>query len=91
MSNGSIPVPKNLSKAVLSTFQILINECRENLLKDTKFLRYLCLFLSQKAIGNTFHYSKNQSYPLEICLANFILLTSCNQMYREKHTEVAEF
>lgn len=91
MSNGSIPVPKNLSKAVLSTFQILINECRENLLKDTKFLRYLCLFLSQKAIGNTFHYSKSQSYPLEICLANFILLTSCNQMYREKHTEVAEF
>lgn len=24
-------------------------------------------------------------------MANFILLTSCNRLYREKHTEVAEF
>ncbi len=60
-------------------------------MNDTKFLRYLCLFLSQKAIGNTHHYSKNQSYPLAVRLANFILLTSCNNMYREKHTEAADF
>ncbi len=24
-------------------------------------------------------------------MANFILLTSCNKMYRERHTEVADF
>ncbi len=72
-------------------YKILINKCRDKLLNDTKFLRYLCLFLSQKAIGNTDNYSKNQSYPLEVRLANFILLTSSNKMYREKHTEVADF
>ena len=72
-------------------YEIPINKCRDKILNDTKFLRYLCLFLSQKAIGNTYNYSKNQSYPLEVRLANFILLTSCNQMYREKHTEAAEF
>ncbi|MEG1094997.1 MAG: helix-turn-helix domain-containing protein, partial [Lactococcus sp.] len=61
------------------------------LLSDTKFLRYLCLFLSQKALGNTYNYTKNQSYPLEVRLAKFILMTSQNNLYREKHTEVAEF
>lgn len=72
-------------------YEIHSNQCREKMLNDTKFLRYLCLFLSQKAIGNTHHYSKNLSYPLAVRLANFILLTSCNNMYREKHTEAADF
>ena len=72
-------------------YAIHIMKCKDKILNDTKFLRYLCLFLSQKAIGNTYNYSKNQSYPLEVRLANFILLTSCNRLYREKHTEVSEF
>ncbi len=72
-------------------YAIHIMECKDRILNDTKFLRYLCLFLSQKAIGNTYNYTKNQSYPLEVRLANFILLTSCNHLYREKHTEVSEF
>ncbi len=72
-------------------YQIHINNCKNKILNNTKFLRYLCLFLSHKAIGNTSNYTKNQAYPLEVRLANFILLTSCNQMYREKHTEAAEF
>ncbi len=72
-------------------YAIQINKCKNKILNDTKFLRYLCFFLSQKAIGNTYNYSKNQSYPLEVRLANFILLTSCNRLYRERHTEAAEF
>ena len=72
-------------------YAIHITKCKEQILNDTKFLRYLCLFLSQKAIRNTYNYSKNQSYPLEVRLANFILMTSCNLLYREKHTEVSEF
>lgn len=72
-------------------YAIHINKCKAQILNDTKFLRYLCLFLSQKAIWNTCNYSKNQTYPLEVRLADFILLTSCNRLYREKHTEVSEF
>lgn len=72
-------------------YAIHIGKCRSQILNDTKFLRFLCLFLSQKAINNTYHYSKNQSYPLDARLANFILLTSCNRLYREQHTEVSEF
>ena len=72
-------------------YAIQIEMCRTNILSDTKFLRHLCFFLSQKAIGNTNNYAKNQSYPLEVRLAKFILATSRNNIYREKHTEVAEF
>lgn len=72
-------------------YAIRIKECRNEILKDTKFLRHLCLFLSRKAIGNTSNYSRNQSYPLESRLAAFILLTARGGYYREKHTEVAEF
>lgn len=42
-------------------------------------------------VGNTYNYSRNQSYPLDVRLANFILLTSQNGYYREKHTESSEF
>lgn len=72
-------------------YAIRIDACREKLLNDTKFLRHIGLFLSRKAIGNTANYSRNQSYPLEARLADFILLTMRGGYYREKHTEAAEF
>ena len=72
-------------------YAINISSCKHKILEDIRFLRHLCLFLSQKAIGNTYNYSRNQSYPLDVRLANFILLTSQNGYYREKHTESSEF
>jgi len=65
--------------------------CRGQLLNDNIFLRYLCVFLSNKATQNTNHYSKNQSYPLTARLAKFILAMSYKGYYRERHIEVAEF
>ncbi len=72
-------------------YQIEISECHEKLLQDTKFLRYLCSFLSEKATQNTNNYMRNQSYPLKNRFAEFILKMSVNGYYREPHTEVAEF
>ncbi len=72
-------------------YQIRISECRNELLQDTKFLRYLCSFLSEKATQNTNNYMRNQSYSLKVRLAEFILKMSVNGYYREPHTEVAEF
>jgi CRP-like cAMP-binding protein len=72
-------------------FAIRIMRCKEKLLNDTTFLRYLCVFLGKKALGNTYNYSRNQSYALDVRLAIFILLTATNGYYRERHTEVAEF
>lgn len=72
-------------------YAIQLPNCKDIISNDTKFLRHLCLLLGQKAIRNTYNYSNNQVYPLEVRLANFILLTSCNGLYRERHTEVAEY
>ncbi len=65
--------------------------CGEQILGDVKFLQHLCRFLSAKTNQNTINYSRNQAYPLDVRLARFILLTSYNGLYRERHTEVAEY
>lgn len=72
-------------------FAINIDRCKDQILNDAKFLRYLCVFLGQKALANTANYSRNQSYPLENRLASFILMTMHNGIYSEKHTEASEF
>lgn len=76
---------------ICTCFAIHSSECRDQLLNDIKFLRYISVFLGKKAIENTYNYSRNQSYSLEIRLAAFILTTSNNLYYRECHTEAAEF
>lgn len=77
--------------SLCTCFAIHTDQCREKLLDDTKFLRYLCIFLSKKATDNTNNYSRNQSYSLDVRLADFILNTSVNSIYRERHTEAAEY
>lgn len=72
-------------------FCLDISKCGKYLLNDTVFLRYLCSFLSKKAIQNTANYTQNQSYPLKNRLASFILLTNNNGLYTEKHSEVCEY
>lgn len=64
----------------------------EKLLKtDIKFLNYLCLLLSKKALQNTSNYATNQNYPLINRLAKFILSSANGDIYNRKHTEVAEY
>lgn len=59
-------------------YRIKMSECREQLLQDTKFLWYLCKFLSEKATNNTNNYMRNQAYPLKVRFAEFILKMSVN-------------
>lgn len=70
---------------------IILEECRELLLADVKFLQKLCLFLGQRSRRITENYTYNLTYPLENRLATFILLTMHHGMYTEKHTEAAEY
>lgn len=72
-------------------FAIAIREVKDKLLADPVFLKMLCLFLSQKATTATAKYTQNQAYPLENRLASFILLSSDQQFYKEKHTEVCDY
>ena len=64
---------------------------RPVLLNDVVFLRQLCIALSQKNYRNIVSLTQNQSFPLVNRLAAFILLTQHNDLYREKHTQVAEY
>ncbi|WP_078408820.1 transcriptional regulator YeiL [Priestia abyssalis] len=70
---------------------IPIHACKDKLLTDATFLKYLCIFLSKKATMLSAMYVQNQAYPLVNRLAAFILLSADHDFYKEKHTEVCEY
>lgn len=80
---------------------VAINECiclslplkvaSKKLLSNNEFLLYLNRYLASKLLKRTEFFAKNQNYELKNRLAAYILLTECNGLYQEKHTETAEF
>jgi CRP/FNR family transcriptional regulator, putaive post-exponential-phase nitrogen-starvation regulator len=70
---------------------IPIHACKDKLLKDATFLKYLCIFLSEKQTMITSRYAQDQAFPLVNRLAAFILLSADEDNYKEKHTEVCEY
>lgn len=61
------------------------------LLNDVTFLRKLSIYLSYKNIRNISTASKNQSFSLSERFSSFILLTSHNNIYDEKHVQAAQY
>lgn len=70
---------------------LAMKQYRTRLLNDIIFLRNLCILLSKKNYRNIITSTQNQSFPLTNRLAAFILLTQNEGVYREKHTQVAEY
>ncbi len=68
-----------------------LNPCRSQLLEDTKFLRELTKVLSLKATFMAEKYSQILAYPLENRLADFILQTADEGLYKEKHVSVCDY
>lgn len=64
---------------------------REKLLEDTRFLRELTRFLSLKATFMAAKYSQSLAFPLENRLADFILQTADEGVYKEKHVTVCDY
>ena len=64
---------------------------QQQLLQDTTFLRSVCQYLGRKNSRNIRTFSQNQAFTLSQRLAGFILLTANNEMYEEKHTQVAQY
>ncbi|WP_047985862.1 transcriptional regulator YeiL [Ornithinibacillus californiensis] len=64
---------------------------RKRLLEDTKFLRELSKFLSAKATHMAAKYTQSLAFPLENRLAEFILQTSDEGVYKEKHVTVCDY
>lgn len=72
-------------------FALPFNRYREKLLEDTKFLRELTRFLSGKATTIAAKYSQSLAFPLENRLADFILQTADEGIYKEKHVTVCDY
>lgn len=67
------------------------NRYRVQLLEDATFLRELTKFLSLKATQMAAKYSQSLAFPLENRLADFILQTADEDVYKEKHVTVCNF
>ena len=75
----------------VTAFVIDVSGCRKRLLQDVTFLQTLCIFLSQKTLQTSLAHSKNDSFRLEIRLADFILKNASHGIYSEPHTETCQF
>ncbi|WP_028612859.1 transcriptional regulator YeiL [Paenibacillus harenae] len=72
-------------------FALPIHYYRKPLLADAKFLRELSKFLSVKATIMAAKYSQSLAFPLENRLADFILQTADEGVYKEKHVTVCDY
>lgn len=72
-------------------FAIPFHHCRTQLLEDVVFLRELTKFLSMKASIMAVKYSQSLVFPFENRLADFILQTADEDVYKEKHVTVCDF
>ncbi|SCA86166.1 XRE family transcriptional regulator [Bacillus glycinifermentans] len=72
-------------------FALPVHRCRKQLMEDAKFLRELTKFLSIKATLMAAKYSQSLAFPLEHRLADFILQTADEGVYKEKHVTVCDY
>ncbi|WP_019154168.1 transcriptional regulator YeiL [Robertmurraya massiliosenegalensis] len=72
-------------------FALPTHRYRGQLLEDAKFLRELTKFLSVKASVMAAKYSQSLAFPLENRLADFILQTADEGIYKEKHVTVCDY
>lgn len=70
---------------------LTVSECKHLLQKDLTFYKSLCVFLGEKNHIQITTSTKNQAFPLENRLAAFLLISSHGGVYREKHTEAADY
>ena len=77
--------------ALTTCYALPLKYFKEALLNDVIFLRHLSRHLSDKAAKMSVRFSQAQSYPLENRLADFILVSAHDGIYKEKHTEVSDY
>lgn len=95
---GKVYVILKNGKSLLLSFCYPLNIVREKLLKDAKFLRYVCDSLGRKLQSSSNNNSINLLYPLENRLASYILAAKEEiivdnkkaYIFNEKLTELAE-
>lgn len=72
-------------------FAVDFAACEDRILNDNKFLRHLIFYLSRNSVKSGYRQAANRAWPLKNRLARFILNTSHNNIYRQRHTETSEY
>ena len=72
-------------------FAVDFAACEDKILNDNKFLRHLIFYLSRNSVRSGYRHANNMAWPLKNRLASFILDTSHNNVYRQRHTEASEY
>lgn len=86
------PYAKGVTAMEMCTCLALpLSKCTSKLLEDARFLKNLARILGDKARVRTDNLAKSYAYPFENRLAAFILLSACDDIYNEMHTEASEF
>lgn len=68
-----------------------IDRARDLILIDPDFLLTLSQYIGRKLLVRTWTLAKQQAYELRFRLASYILMTECDGIYDERHTETAEY
>ncbi|MGC6768825.1 transcriptional regulator YeiL [Enterococcus sp. LJL128] len=70
---------------------IPIRYARTVLLNRNSFLRKISKYMGEKLLLRMDHFAANQTYELKYRLAELLLEVSVDDVYKEKHTEIAEY
>ncbi len=70
---------------------IQLDQCRDLIMNDIKFLQYLCHTFALKTVRNGRNMTIGQSYPLKNRFATFLLNTQINGLYTIPHTEASSY
>ena len=72
-------------------FAVDVSQCEDLLMNDNTFLRHLIFYFSRRSVKNSGTHATSSAWPLRNRLAWFILKTSPDGIYRQKHTETSEY
>ncbi|EOT38501.1 cyclic nucleotide-binding domain-containing protein [Enterococcus columbae] len=73
------------------TFAIPQVIAQEELYYDVQFLQTIARHIAQKMLLRTDHFTKNQSFSLKYRLAMLLLEFSTDNIYEEKHEQIADY
>jgi CRP-like cAMP-binding protein len=72
-------------------FELDLLACREQVLQDSKFLLLLCRLMGNKLYYKDVHLSAVKSFDLKTKLAEFILLTQTDGVFKEPLVQTAQY
>lgn len=70
---------------------INLSACKDQVMNDVKFLRYMCIEVGRMAVNNSSLITLMQSYPLKNRLATYLLQVQFEGVYAGPHTEASAY